>query len=693
MNRNPELLAPAGSIEAFHAAYKAGADAFYMGLGDFNARRRAKNFTREELKAAILFAHRHGKKTYITMNTLLFDDEIPEAIDALTFIEDTGADGVIIQDLGLLSIAGRYFPRLAIHASTQMFCHNSRQAAFLKEQGVSRIILARELTSGEIAEIMNRVPMEYEIFIHGAMCFSFSGCCLFSSYLFGDSGNRGRCRQPCRYPCKEGGAARYPFSMLDLSTESIMGSLLSLGVRAFKIEGRLKNAEYVYKTVKRYRELIDAHAGGRELPVSRPLKTRETGSGYFHERSYRDLVSDRAPGTTGEIVGEVSSVMGTSVIIDAREPLRKGMKLRISNSEGRKVFEGTLLKFRRRGNDVYEWDTGEKITAARSLTVYRTGESAPFPGREEIFREAESVKHIPARFDITLDERRLEVRLEIPGFPPLVHIEPVEAQPAERQALSEEAVAEIFRQVDRYPFDIGSMHVSVQPDIFIPLSALKRIRRQAYHELMEEHELRVASRNKARKERILAELGDIRAAAARTGSENIFFVPAGRDDAVGDGCFAVAELEDLESAEGIGPETVIRIPLFVPEGSLPDVQARIISLIGQGYRRFMVPTYGWAGFFGSRPGVTLFGGPLLYMVNSFSYSLMRSTGVEYFTVSEDMASQAPTVAYRGYIAPRAFPKELMATRLRLPEETYRMNGRTLRVRRFRDYDVIYEDDI
>ncbi len=242
MKNKPELLAPAGSPETFAAAFRAGADAFYLGAGDFNARKRARNFSQEELKEATLFAHRNGRRVYITLNTLLFDDEFPDVVDLLSFLEDIRVDGVIVQDLGLMSLLRNHFPSIPIHASTQMFCHNSQQALYLKNAGASRIILARELSLDEIRSIAAAVPLEYEVFVHGAMCFFLFRCCLFSSYLHGDSGNRGRCRQPCRTPFDAGDGVAYPFSMKDLSAASLVSELVASGVSAFKIEGRLRNA-------------------------------------------------------------------------------------------------------------------------------------------------------------------------------------------------------------------------------------------------------------------------------------------------------------------------------------------------------------------------------------------------------------------------------------------------------------------
>ena len=244
-----ELLAPAGSYEAFEAALGAGADAVYVGGPEFGARAYAHNFTQEELMKAIDVAHIHGKKLYLTVNTLLKNRELQERLfEALRPLYECGLDAVIVQDLGVFRFIHENFPDLHIHASTQMTVTGPEGMKFLEEQGATRVVAARELSLHELSAMHRTSPIEIEAFIHGALCYSFSGQCLMSSMLGGRSGNRGRCAQPCRlsYQVREE-KGHYsnqkdfcPLSLKDICTIDILPEILKAGVVSLKIEGRMK---------------------------------------------------------------------------------------------------------------------------------------------------------------------------------------------------------------------------------------------------------------------------------------------------------------------------------------------------------------------------------------------------------------------------------------------------------------------
>jgi len=254
----PELLAPAGSMESFHAAIDAGADAVYLGLGDFNARLRAKNFTTRDLCTLVPYARSRNVKTYVTINTLIKQNEIKPAIDTLYQLNQIGVDAVIVADIGLMKLSSTHFPDLRIHGSTQAAVHNSYGAELLKSLGAKRVVLARELSLDEIRETTKKSPIEIEVFVHGALCCSISGMCLASSFIGGASGNRGRCTQVCRRKFRCAGGEGYFFSPYDLQAVSVIDKLVDVGVSSLKIEGRMKGAEYVSTVVKAYRRVIDS---------------------------------------------------------------------------------------------------------------------------------------------------------------------------------------------------------------------------------------------------------------------------------------------------------------------------------------------------------------------------------------------------------------------------------------------------
>lgn len=264
--REIELLAPAGSYEGFEAAIGAGADAVYVGGSAFGARAYAKNFDREELIRAIRTAHIHGKKLYLTVNTLLKNRELREELyDYLAPYYEAGLDAVIVQDLGVLRFIRRNFPDLSIHASTQMTVTGPAGMKFLEEQGAARVVAARELSLSELSAMHQASPMEIEAFIHGALCYSYSGQCLMSSLLGGRSGNRGRCAQPCRLPYRvsedgsryRGKAELCPLSLKDICTLDILPEILDAGVFSLKIEGRMKQPGYTAGVTGIYRKYLD----------------------------------------------------------------------------------------------------------------------------------------------------------------------------------------------------------------------------------------------------------------------------------------------------------------------------------------------------------------------------------------------------------------------------------------------------
>ena len=260
-----EILAPAGSYKCMVAAFNAGADAVYLGGNMFGARANAENFTEEEILIAIDYAHIRGKKIFLTVNTLLKNNEIEKKLyDYIKPFYIAGLDAVIVQDFGVFEFIKRYFPKIDIHVSTQMTVTGKEFATKLKEDGATRIVPARELSLKEIKEIYETTGLEIECFVHGALCYCYSGMCLFSSVIGGRSGNRGRCAQPCRLPYdikfdNEYISSEYPLSTRDLCTLNILPDILEAGVYSLKIEGRMKKPEYVASVVSKYRKYVDIY--------------------------------------------------------------------------------------------------------------------------------------------------------------------------------------------------------------------------------------------------------------------------------------------------------------------------------------------------------------------------------------------------------------------------------------------------
>ena len=261
-----EILAPAGSKEAFLAAIKAGADSIYVGLKDFNARKNANNLNFYDLEVLTDYAHSKNVKVYVVLNILIKHEEINDAAKMIAQINQIGVDALIVQDLGLARIIHDYFPNLRLHASTQLACHNSAGAKVLADLGFKRVVLARELTFSEIKSITRNKEIEYEIFVHGALCFSLSGMCLFSSFIGGFSGNRGLCTQPCRRLWNSTKQAKgYLFSPKDLELFDYLEKIKKdTGVCSLKIEGRMRSSEYVFNAVSEYKNGVKVKDFARE---------------------------------------------------------------------------------------------------------------------------------------------------------------------------------------------------------------------------------------------------------------------------------------------------------------------------------------------------------------------------------------------------------------------------------------------
>lgn len=351
MEKKVELLAPAGSLQCFYAAMNAGADAVYLGGERFGARAYADNFNKEQLLEAIDYAHLFQKKVYLTCNTLLKEEELLQALEYVRPFYEAGLDGVIIQDFGALRLFKRHFPGLELHASTQMTITGKEGAYLLKKYGVQRIVPARELSLEELKDIKDNVDVELEVFIHGAMCYAYSGQCLFSSMLGGRSGNRGRCAGPCRLPYdafyqgkqvnkqKE----QYLLSLKDLCAVSLLPKLIEAGMDSFKIEGRMKSAEYVAGVTSIYRKYIDICYEDREKAQKAFLAGKEDmerlkklyvrsglETGYFEKHHGPSLVTLEKPCYQTGSREELESITASFL----KEPARIPIKGRIILREG-----------------------------------------------------------------------------------------------------------------------------------------------------------------------------------------------------------------------------------------------------------------------------------------------------------------------------------------------------------------------
>ena len=336
-----ELLAPAGNPEALEAAIAEGADAVYLGLKSFNARMRSSNFAWNQFEATVDVLHKRNKKIYVTVNTVVTENEMERLYRFLAYLNNVGPDGIIVQDLGLIQMAHKHFPNLKLHASTQLNIASAKAANAMSRWGVSRTVLARELSLEEIRAVHANTSCELEVFVHGALCVSESGLCLFSSYLGGKSANRGMCTQACRrlYTAHEpeGDREGYFFSPADLQLIEYIPDLIQAGVASFKIEGRMKSAEYVGTVVSAYRYVIDNWEADKKAAV-------ETGKRILANDFARKKTGYRFKSTRAEEVLNPDQAGGTGIYLGIIDGIKKGAVEEVPFKDGTRAVHYVQLK-------------------------------------------------------------------------------------------------------------------------------------------------------------------------------------------------------------------------------------------------------------------------------------------------------------------------------------------------------------
>ncbi len=482
----PELLAPAGSKQALIAAIENGADAVYFGGKLFSARQYASNFTREELEWAVDYAHIRGVKAYVTVNTLVKDSELEEACDYLEFLCNAGADAVIVQDLGILRLLREQLPELPVHASTQMTIHNIEGARFLQEMGVKRVVLARELSLDEIKRIKSETNIEIETFIHGALCFSYSGQCLLSSMIGGRSGNRGYCAQPCRKKYRLGDADGYLLSPKDLNMSEHIGALVKAGIDSFKIEGRMKRHEYVAGVVRVYRKLIDRYFDAPvgflvtedEKHTLLQLFNRGFTTGYFFGNPGSELMSRKYPYNIGTELGFVAGYDARKKLlsIHLKAPLRAGDGIGTGGGDGI-VVRSMYVNNQRvstAGSGLVKIPFDIEI--GKGSAVFKTYDS-----RLMASLEAKSVRKIPVKMSV---KARIgePVELCINDGENGITVNGGMVSGAESKPMSKDSIAAQLKKLGNTVFEADEISFDSDENIFIPVSELNELRRKAVAE-------------------------------------------------------------------------------------------------------------------------------------------------------------------------------------------------------------------
>lgn len=662
-----ELLAPAGDFATALSAYQAGADAVYLGLGEYSARAFAQNFSIEELSDLTRFARANGKKVYVAFNTLIDEAEAENAVDVLSRIHQARPDAVILQDLGMARICREHFPELEMHASTQLVAHNLEGVLQLARLGFKRVVLARELSLAEISSIVKRAgDMEFEVFIHGALCYSISGLCLYSAMEKSRSGNRGKCAYCCRLPQECDGERLLAYSMKDLRLDGDVLKLVDAGVKSLKIEGRMKSDIYVASTVAYYRAILD----GRKSVVSESdLETvfsRQTTKLYFDGEA-KSVIDPHSLGHQGAFIGTVKRVtkdregllwlrFHTLRAIERHD----GLQFDVRDENGKRLGMG-IGEMRRAisrrnefqipaGEDVEvllppEGDLPERLT--EGTRIYCSSSQAVrrlFPAPS--FRKSDYPGDIPLDFAISLESGGMRASTVFDGHEVESSL-PCSLQKAKDPSRTMDAAVKAFSKLGDSDYVLRDVKIVAGEDLFAPISLLNELRREVVSSLDD-------LRERLRRDRVLRALdadcppiGDVprgdgrQTLKIRVGAK----IPSGQWDEV---VFAALPGDNLPGLDS-GLPIRIALPVYTGEFDFPKLRHWVKSAVRQGYQKWEAADLATLSLLRSLGVEDISADWTLYGFNSFALSLLADLGVREFVASPENTQANLTALYEsGY---------------------------------------------
>ena len=506
MKDRVEILAPAGSMECLKAAIAAGADAVYTGGALFGARAYAHNLTEEELLEAIDYVHLHGRRLYLTVNTLIKDREMEKQMyDYLLPYYRQGLDAVIVQDIGLFRFIRKHFPDLPIHASTQMTLTGVDGAKFLEKEGAQRIVTSRELSMAEVKKIADETELEIESFVHGALCYCYSGQCLFSSFIGGRSGNRGQCAQPCRllYRTPEAKRPQYLLSLKDICTLELIPEMIESGIYSFKIEGRMKKPEYAAAVAFQYRKYADLYlkyyeeCPAEEYPAAYAMKkyrVREEDrqmlldlynrggfhTGYYHTQNGREMISLNRPNHAGVPAVKVLAKKGRNVTAKALTDLYPQDIIELPMRKGREKADNYTCKDAVRKGMNVQIPVFADTPFKRDEIWMRTRNSTLIDTLREEFVNEKIKERICGTFRLYPQEK---ATLTVKCRDAEITVAGEKAQEALSQPMSRERIEKQLRKTGNTEFEFFFLKAEIGEKVFLPMQSLNELRREALETL------------------------------------------------------------------------------------------------------------------------------------------------------------------------------------------------------------------
>ncbi len=497
-----ELLAPAGSIEALEAAIMCGADAVYLGGNKFGARAFAANFNDEEMIKAVKYAHQYDVKVYVTVNTLIYDDEVNSFIDYITFLIKTGVDAFIIQDIGMANLLLKVFPNIELHASTQMHIHNIESLNRLKEMGVKRAVIPREYSVEKIKSLKKESDLEFEVFVHGALCVSYSGQCLMSYLIGGRSGNRGECAGSCRLPYKLvevnddkeriiDALGKYPLSTKDLYTLDSIDKIIDSGVNSLKIEGRMKRPEYVALVTTLYRKAIDAYYEGTKYQVKeqdlvdlKKMFNRGFTRGHILGDKGKLLMNPLRPNHMGVSIGKVTNISKNKITIKLTDDISIGDGIRVISNKDigftiTKIYKNNEIVKSANKNDIVSFDFNNTVKIGDE--VVKTTDIKLINHIKELYKNNNRKIELVGRFTAHNNQ---EITFSInDGTNTVTITSDVKASIALNNPTTKDIIIEKINKIGNTPYIFKNIDIDIDDNIFIPLTAINNIKRTAIDKL------------------------------------------------------------------------------------------------------------------------------------------------------------------------------------------------------------------
>lgn len=627
--KKPELLAPAGNLACALTAFDCGADAVYAGLNKFNARERTENFSLEEMSKLIAYARIHSRKVYVTLNTLIKESELPEVVQYIAELAKLQPDAVIVQDMGVLRVVREYFSPLQIHASTQMGFHNLPGIELAAKLGVSRVIMERQVTMDELREITQQSPIELEVFVHGALCCSLSGQCLFSSWMGGWSGNRGKCKQPCRRRFFSRSGNGFFFSPKDLYTLEMIPQLKEIGVASLKIEGRLRKPDYVMNVVTAYRMAIDAE-GELDREMLGKAKNYLTGaygrkwsSGYYTNESVATLIQHDTMGVAGMLCGNVIETGQYGFSMEVMRRIHLGDRIRIQPQSGDEGPALTVTKMMIANRPVKYASRGDVcfICCDKEIhdqgMVYKIGESC-----DEMLPRIASLPLARARLELHIKVSAAGFEIHVNNGINRIWTKNIQLEPPEKHALKAGQLVEEFASSRSEVFSAGKVTAELESDFFVPSSVLKDIRREFWQWVEDNIAPGEVSGNiLAAMERFRRDYLALHKASVAHETESVLIRPDGCEPAKRSGHVACSVFDASKKTD----EAVL--PCFCPQDRLKGLASRIAEAYRIGIRRFRITSLYGLEMFKDYPDVKLIASFPLPVCNSMAIKELEKLGV------------------------------------------------------------------